>query len=179
MVKRRSLNDALTPEEEAFLKQKKSNKSQSPKPKPKPKIKKESQPMERTESHDQSSAASSPVQHTVVGTGSINAGFDPTITTALIRASVERRIAGQTPSTHRDIIAEGLSDRQAAREISESLCARQRPRSCLARDWRPQPACRPSRRRHELGGIRHRKPARRRAAANPRQLLPNLCGCGN
>ena len=48
-------------------------------------------------------------QYTLAGTGSINARIDPTITKALIRASMERRIAGETPSTHRDIIAEALS----------------------------------------------------------------------
>ncbi len=44
------------------------------------------------------------------GTGAINARIDPSITTALLRASLDRRIAGRNPSTMRDIIAEALSD---------------------------------------------------------------------
>ncbi len=44
------------------------------------------------------------------GTGAINARIDPNITTALLRASLERRIEGKVPSTHRDIIAEALTE---------------------------------------------------------------------
>ena len=43
-------------------------------------------------------------------TGSIGARADAVIATALLRASVERRIKRQAPSTQRDIIAEALSD---------------------------------------------------------------------
>jgi hypothetical protein len=49
-------------------------------------------------------------QNSLVGTGSIDARIDPAIATALLRASVERRIKRQAPSTQRDIIAEALSD---------------------------------------------------------------------
>ena len=42
--------------------------------------------------------------------GSVNARIDPTITTALMRASLERRIQRLSPSTHREIVAEALTD---------------------------------------------------------------------
>ena len=47
---------------------------------------------------------------TLAGTGTITARIDPIITTALLRASLERRIEGRVSSTHRDIIAEALLD---------------------------------------------------------------------
>ncbi len=57
-----------------------------------------------------SQSASNPAQYALAGNGSINARIDPVYTTALLRASTERRIARQTPSTQRDIIAEALDD---------------------------------------------------------------------
>ena len=42
--------------------------------------------------------------------GSVNARIDPVITTAMMRASLERRIQGLTPSSHREIVAEALTD---------------------------------------------------------------------
>ena len=42
--------------------------------------------------------------------GSINARVAAEIATALMRASLERRIQRLTPSTHREIVAEALSD---------------------------------------------------------------------
>ena len=56
-----------------------------------------------------SSAQSNAAPMGVAGNGAINARIDPQITTALLRASVERRIQGVAPSTQRDIIAEALS----------------------------------------------------------------------
>ena len=44
------------------------------------------------------------------GTGAINARIDPAITTALLRASVERRIEGRELSTQREIIAAALTE---------------------------------------------------------------------
>jgi hypothetical protein len=112
VVKRRSLDDALTPEEEAFLRLTAPIKQQSTQPKPKKK--KESPPMPRPAikedfAPDESAASNNPAQYSIVGTGSINARIDPAIATALLRASVERRIKRQAPSTQRDIIAEALS----------------------------------------------------------------------
>jgi hypothetical protein len=113
VVKRRSLDDALTPEEEAFLKLTTTPKQQSTKPKPKKK--KESPPMpspaiKEVFAPDESTASNNPAQYSLVGTGSINARIDPAIATALLRASVERRIERKAPSTQRDIIAQALSD---------------------------------------------------------------------
>lgn len=42
--------------------------------------------------------------------GSINARVDSTISEALMRASLERRIQRIAPSTHREIVAEALTD---------------------------------------------------------------------
>jgi len=116
VVKRRSLDDALTPEEEAFVKKE----SVKPKPKPgtKPQPENKEEPMPRPivlkESFTQEVPPPAPAQkptqvgQALAGTGAINARIDPAITTALLRASVERRIAGISPSTQREIIAEAL-----------------------------------------------------------------------
>lgn len=115
MVKRRSLDDALTPEEEAFLNMGKPAPVTPSEPKSKPKPKKETPAMAKPAVKEQftpdtSPASGNPAQYALAGTGSINARIDPLITTALLRASVERRISRQTPSTQRDIIAEALSE---------------------------------------------------------------------
>ncbi len=115
MVKRRSLDDALTPEEEIFLKKGKASELKIPKPKLKPKPRKEATPMNRPAlkeefADDTQPTASGTAQYSLAGTGSINARIDPHITTMLLRASVERRIQRKTPSTQRDIIAEALTD---------------------------------------------------------------------
>ena len=118
MVKRRSLDDALTPEEEAFVKKESAKTKPEPTPKPQPE-KKEEPPMPKPivlkESFIQEAPPPAPAQkptqagQALAGTGAINARIDPAITTALLRASVERRIAGVTPSTQREIIAEALT----------------------------------------------------------------------
>lgn len=118
MSKRRSLDEALSPEEEVFLK-----KGTSPKPKEKPRSKptppKEAN-MSRTALKQQEATLEAPIpaeaprSFAATGTGAsngaINARIDPAITTALLRASLERRIAGINPHTQREIIAEALSD---------------------------------------------------------------------
>lgn len=118
MVKRRSLDDALSPAEQAFLDQgthKPEPSTESPlKPQP------EETPMARPTPLKEAflQEAAPPVQRQKVshaakataGTGAINARIDPVITTALLRASFERRLEGRTPSTQREIIAEALSD---------------------------------------------------------------------
>jgi len=116
VAKRRSLDDALTPEEEAFLRPPTpiTSNTPNPDPRPKPEPKKEQPTMSRTAlkerfTQDTPQPDSNPAQHTLAGTGSINARIDPRITTSLLRASVERRIAGVTPSTQREIIAEALT----------------------------------------------------------------------
>ena len=117
MVKRRSLDDGLTPEEESFL----NNETKKPLPKIKPKPEtKEEPPMPRPVAlkenfiqessptpQPQRAAQSAPAS---AGTGAINARIDPVITTALLRASVERRIEGKDLSTQREIIAAALTE---------------------------------------------------------------------
>ncbi len=117
MVKRRSLDDALTPEEEAFLNGASKSK---PKTNPKPQPEKEEPPMPRPivlkENFIHEAPPTAQPQKSVqpgqaqTGIASINARIDPAITAALIRASVEQRLAGRTPSTQREIIAEALMD---------------------------------------------------------------------
>jgi hypothetical protein len=119
VVKRRSLDDALTPEEEAFVKSGRSKPKPETNPKPQPE-KKEETPMPRPIALKESFTheAAPPVQpqkspppgQSHAGIASINARIDPAITGALIRASVEQRLAGKTPSTQREIIAEALTD---------------------------------------------------------------------
>ena len=118
MVKRRSLDDALTPDEEAFLKKETRRPKPKAQPTPQPE-KQEEPPMQRPialkETFSQETPPLAPVPkatqagQALAGTGAINARIDPAITTALLRASVERRIAGVTPSTQREIIAEALT----------------------------------------------------------------------
>ncbi len=110
MSRRRSLDDALTPEEENFLKRGSARKS---KPKKEMEetlmsrlaLKEEITPMRPTPPQPVKSSAAG-----VSSPGAINARIDPAITTALLRASVERRIQGQVPHTQRDIIAEALTE---------------------------------------------------------------------
>jgi hypothetical protein len=115
VVKRRSLDDALTPEEEAFLHPEKPTKATTTnvKPKSKPKQEKESPPMNRSAIQENftpdTSPAINPTQFHSSGTSTVTARVDPQITSALLRASVDRRIKGQAPATHRDIIADALS----------------------------------------------------------------------
>jgi hypothetical protein len=118
VVKRRSLDDAMTPEEEAFLNTGKA--AAEPVADSPPKPQQEEPPMARPtplkESfiHEAAPPAKPPKAaqsgQTLAGTGAINARIDPTITTALLRASLDRRIERKVPSTQRDIIAEALID---------------------------------------------------------------------
>lgn len=116
--KRRSLDEALTPEEESFLSKGKRNAAPENTPEPKPQ--QEQPPMARPTPLKESfiHEAAQPTQRlkasaggqSVAGTGAINARIDPNITTTLLRASLDRRIEGKTPSTMRDIIAEALTE---------------------------------------------------------------------
>jgi hypothetical protein len=120
VVKRRSLDDALSPDENAFLKSGTSKPKATPRAKPKSQPqKKEQRPMSASPALKENfsdipapahSQNRSPTGHSLAGTGAINARIDPGITTALLRASLDRRIDGQTPWTQREIIAEALSD---------------------------------------------------------------------
>jgi hypothetical protein len=117
--KRRSLDEALSPEEKAFLKKGSSSEKKEKSP-PNPTPRKETN-MSRTAlkqpepvSEAAMSAGEPPRSFASTGTGAsngaINARIDPVITTTLLRASLDRRIAGIAPHTQREIIAEALTD---------------------------------------------------------------------
>ena len=113
MASRKTFNEILSADEAAFVKSKPSKKS---KPDPKPKTKKEQPSMTRP-ARTQKFVPETPPQPESTGQpaaaasmGSVNARIDPAITTALMRASLERRIQRLTPSTHREIVAEALTD---------------------------------------------------------------------
>ena len=125
MAKRRSLDDALTPEEQAFLDKgtnppSKAKPKATSKPKPKPKAK----PTTRKEEPAMASPAikedftqrnEPPVQQAQMMSGfsmpgvvSLNTRIDPEISAALLTASMQRKIQRQQPFTQQDIVAEAL-----------------------------------------------------------------------
>ena len=121
MAKRRSLDDALTPEEQAFL-DKGTNPPSKAKPKPKPKTKpttrKEDPAMARPAiKEDFTQRNEAPVQQAPMMSGfsmpgvvSLNTRIDPEISAALLTASMQRKIQRQQPFTQQDIVAEALRD---------------------------------------------------------------------
>jgi hypothetical protein len=119
VVNRRSLDDALTPDEQSFLETGKTAKAE-PKPKSKPEAtsKKENSPMARAalkENFAQRPTAQVPPssalpQFTMAGAVSLNVRIEPEISTALLRASMDRKIQRLDPFTQRDIVAEALAE---------------------------------------------------------------------
>jgi len=120
VVKRRSLDDALTPDEQSFLE---TGKPGRVKPKrnsePKATSKKENSPMARQalkEDFAQQPSVSMPPpssvlpQFTMAGAVSLNVRIEPEISTALLRASMDRKIQRLDPFTQRDIVADALAD---------------------------------------------------------------------
>lgn len=103
MVKRRSLDDALSPEEAAFLESGKARASRAkqsqdrakPKPKPVP---------------EPASTATQPAYYPThdIGLVALNVRIEPSISTALLRASMERKIQRKEPFSQREIVAEAL-----------------------------------------------------------------------
>lgn len=124
MVKRRSLDDALTPEEQAFLntgaptpakpKQKASAKKPKPKPTPKEEETVMARPAVKEEFAPRHSAPSPQPQipggFSVPGVVSLNTRIDPEISAALLTASMQRKIQRLQPFTQQDIVAEALRD---------------------------------------------------------------------
>lgn len=122
MAKRRSLDDALSPEEQAFL-----NKGTPAQPKPKPKSKPKTKPNPTTRKEEpamprealkQEFIPQPPMPAPAMGAGqsfqmagvvSLNVRIEPEISTALLRASMERKIQRLDPFTQRDIVAEALA----------------------------------------------------------------------
>jgi hypothetical protein len=118
VVKRRSLDDALTPEEQNFLESGKREKPVTrPKAKAKPITPKEEPPMARPAiKEDYTPRTSSPLPplateqaFTMAGAVSLNVRIEPEISTALLRASMDRKIRRLDPFTQRDIVAEALA----------------------------------------------------------------------
>ena len=117
MVNRRSLDDALTPDEQSFLETGKTAKAE-PKPKSEATSKKGNPPMARAalkENFAQRPTAQVPPssalpQFTMAGAVSLNVRIEPEISTALLRASMDRKIQRLDPFTQRDIVAEALAE---------------------------------------------------------------------
>lgn len=121
MVKRRSLDDALTPEEQAFL-DAGAAKSSSRKPparsKPKTTTRKEETVMARPATkEDFTPRTEFPIQpapaqpsFSVPGVVSLNTRIEPEISAALLTASMQRKIQRLQPFTQQDIVAEALRD---------------------------------------------------------------------
>jgi hypothetical protein len=121
-VVRRSLDDALTPEEQSFLEQGKPAKAKSPakkaKAKTKPTKRKEETPMARPALKEEFTPPaqpamvpnSPPAAFAMSGVVSLNVRIEPEISTALLTASMQRKIQRQNPHTQRDIVSEALAD---------------------------------------------------------------------
>jgi hypothetical protein len=120
VVKRRSLDDALTPDEQSFLETGKPGRA-TPQTNSKPTAtsKKENPPMARTalkEDYAQQPSVPMPPpssvlpQFTMAGAVSLNVRIEPEISTALLRASMDRKIQRLDPFTQRDIVADALAD---------------------------------------------------------------------
>jgi len=117
VVNRRSLDDALSPDEQSFLETGKTAKAE-PKPKSEATSKKENPPMARAALKEnfaqrptaQVSPSSALPQFTMAGAVSLNVRIEPEISTALLRASMDRKIQRLDPFTQRDIVAEALAE---------------------------------------------------------------------
>ncbi len=107
MSKRRSLDDALDPEQQAFL-------GGTPPPSDQPTQKEEppmAQPALKQEYVPETPMMFSvPMPAALPGVVALNVRIEPEISAALMRASIERKIQRLTPFTQRDIVAEALAD---------------------------------------------------------------------
>ena len=123
MTKRRSLDDALTPEEQAFLdngsttpSHARARASSEPRPKPKSTTTKEEPVMARPALKDDfTQGISTPILpaptlagFSMPGVVSLNTRIEPEISAALLTASMQRKIQRQQPFTQQDIVAEAL-----------------------------------------------------------------------
>lgn len=119
MVKRRSLDDALTPEQKRFLKTGSATSSAKPaKPKspPKPQPKNEEPNMSKSalKRHiiDESppAAISAKPAPTPLKYGTLSVRMDSTIVAAILRAMTERKIDGTVPWVQQEIVTEAMLD---------------------------------------------------------------------
>ena len=117
MVKRRSLDDALTPEEQEFMER---GTAKKPKSKPNPKKRKESPPMARAALKDEFiniiPQPPAPPQElprvppVAPGLVNLTTRVHPALNAALIRASMDRRMERRERGTMQDIVAEALTE---------------------------------------------------------------------
>ena len=117
MVKRRSFEDGLTADEEAFLKQGRAKqptaKIKKPKSPPKPQPKKEEPTMSKPAFKQPIAFEPAPVavikeSAAPLKVSNLSVRIDSRIAAALLRAMTERRIEGISPSTQQDIVAEAM-----------------------------------------------------------------------
>ena len=110
MAKRRSLNDALSPEQEAFLETgRASGAAQNPEP-PTPPVMPPAEPSTSTavESRPEQSILPPVPSLPDAGLQTLNVRIEPSIVGALLRASMVRKIQRQAPHTQREIVSEAL-----------------------------------------------------------------------
>jgi hypothetical protein len=107
VTKRRSLDDALTPEEQAFL----DATPVAAKPAEKPvQPKKENPPMAKPALKTEYFAdLDSADQIPIAGLVSLNTRIDPELSTALLRASMERKIRRLPKSSKTEIVGEAIA----------------------------------------------------------------------
>ena len=121
MVKRRSLGDALTPDEQAFMEHgtaKKPKQKQKPEPKPKKRKEKTTMPQPALKEDFAVAAPQLPaiahplpqVPPITVGLVNLTTRIDPALSAALLRASMDRRIERRERATVQDIVAEALNE---------------------------------------------------------------------
>lgn len=119
MAKRRSFEDGLTADEEAFVKQGRvTPTARKPKPKsiPKSQPKKKESNMRKSALKQHVVEESPPVPislataPTPAMTSNLSVRIDPRIAAATLRAMTERKIEGTTPATQQDIVAEAMLD---------------------------------------------------------------------
>ena len=119
MVKRRSFEDGLTADEEAFLKKGRVMPppvKERPKSPPKNQPKKEELSMNKPalkrqviEETEPAKVALAPAPKPVT-TSNLSVRIDARITAAYLRAMTERKIQGITPATQQEIVAEAMVD---------------------------------------------------------------------
>ena len=119
MVKRRTLGEGLTPDEEEFLNSGKTVRKTTPKPKPTPP--KEPTPMEiavtqpapveqpQIQAIQVPPAAMFRPQLSVPGAMALNTRLSADISSALLTASMQRKIQRQEPFTQQGIVGEALT----------------------------------------------------------------------
>jgi hypothetical protein len=108
VVKRRSMNDAMTPEEEAFL-----NPEIASIPEPKGKHPRAKSPPAKVKrkpviSTNTEKPPENPKQD-FGGKFKLSVDINTEMSTALLRASLQRKLAKQTPHTQREIVSEAVA----------------------------------------------------------------------